>query len=593
MKTPTFPGFLKKFTPLVYTLAILLTLLVGFVGYSTSKNIQGIITHQFNEQQLVLARKISDHIQDQMFHLQTSLLEVKKIGELERPSIITRPQGSLSRYQRLLTGDLLAVLIQDERGKTQEKIQIPDWNPKEIPLPNPRFLAQYLGATPFPYQVWVGNTFSLDNKWVLPIGVTWQKKGAVFFILDAVHIARKATHRVVSGTTGYAWIINRDGILLDHTENDFIGRSIFWVLKTTSPGLSVKKLNDLVREDLLQKKEGTSTYILGWHRSRKTATEKLIAYTPILFYETPLFNHSSPLVPSSEFWSVAVVAPTDEVAGLVRNLNRRQAILVGIFQLCIIIGTGFWVFLSNRWSRFLKIEIKNKTEELKKYQEKLIHSERLAVVGSMASHVSHEIKNPLIAIGGLAHQLKRSPSLGEKEKQKLETITTEINRLEKILLEVRDFSRPTTPHKIKAQVNKVLLDLGTLFSPLFAERHIKVETQFDPDLPDFFFDPEQIKQVLINLIKNALEAMTEGGTLTLVTEGEKDSVLIRISDTGKGIDSAIREQLFRPFVTSKEKGTGLGLAVSYKLIQDHNGDILVESSGKGTTMTVRLPILEK
>jgi signal transduction histidine kinase len=171
-------------------------------------------------------------------------------------------------------------------------------------------------------------------------------------------------------------------------------------------------------------------------------------------------------------------------------------------------------------------------------------------------------------------------------------ITTEISRLEKILREVRDFSRPTTPCKIKSRVDPIILDLIQLFSPLFAEQHIIIKTQLDPGLPEFSFDPEQIKQVLINLTKNAIEAMPEGGILTLLTERDGESVLVRVSDTGKGIDPKIKENLFRPFITTKKRGTGLGLAVSYKLIQDHNGDIQVESSERGPTMTVLLPVEE-
>jgi len=598
MKKIGFPNLLKKSLPVVYILSILLTLLIGFVGYSFSKKIHGVVTRQFNEQQLVLARKISDHIQNQTSHLETTLLELKKIGELEKLSTITKPEGILSQYQKLLIGDVLAVLIQDEQGRMLKKIFTPNWNPKTIPIPKPQSLSLYQESKLFHDRVWIGNTLSLDGKWILIIGVPLQKngtkensiKGAVFLIIDAIRIAQKATQGVVSGSTGYAWIINRQGILLDHPENDFIGKSIFWVLKSTSPHLSVKKIDDLVRDELLQKKEGTSTYVLGWHRSLKTPTEKLVAYTPIPFYETPDRNLRSQPILASEFWSVALVAPKEEVSGLVRSLTFQQAILIGIFQLCIIIGTGLWVLISNRWSRYLKIEVDNKTEELKKSQKKLIHSEQLAAVGSMASHVSHEIKNPLIAIGGMAQQLKRSPVLGDKEKEKLDLITAEISRLENILLEVRDFTRPTTPHKIMARINQILMDLINLFGPLFSEHHIKVNTQLDPELPEFFFDPDQIKQVLLNLIKNAVEAMPEGGTLTLLTEKISGSVVVRVSDTGEGIDSQIKEHLFRPFVTTKKKGTGLGLAVSYKLIQDHNGDIQVESSEKGTMITVHLPL---
>ncbi|MGA3086400.1 MAG: ATP-binding protein [Thermodesulfobacteriota bacterium] len=595
MKKISFPRLLQHSLPAVCALAFMLTLLIGFIGYSTSKKITGVITRQFNDQQLILVRKISDHVQNQISHLETSLLELKEIGELENLPVMTK---MLSQHQKLLSGDVLAILILDEQGKILKKTLGADWNPPASPLPDSQSLHFYQEASLVQNQVWIGTTSFWEGKWILPMGTPLpkkgtgekQNKGAVFFIIDAVRIAQRATQGVISGTTGYAWIINPEGFLLDHPEINFIGKSIFWVLKTTSPQLSVDKIDNLIRNEFLQKKEGTSTYVLGWHRSRKTATEKLVAYTSIPFYKTPDRNLSPHPILASEFWSVALVAPIEEVSGMVRSLNFQQALLIGICQLCIIIVTGLWIFIAYRWSGYLKIEVDNKTEELQKSQEKLIQSERLAAVGSMAGHISHEIKNPLIAIGGLAGQLKRSPVQSEKEKDKLDLITTEISRLEKILVDVQDFTRPTTPHKIKSQINRMVTDLIQLFSPMFASQQIKVQIDLDQGLPEFFFDPEQIKQVFLNLTKNAVEAMPEGGTLSLHTERDRNSVLIRISDTGKGIDSQIKEQLFQPFVTNKKKGTGLGLAVSYKLVQDHNGDIRVDSSEQGTTMTVVLPL---
>ncbi|MCJ7833611.1 MAG: cache domain-containing protein, partial [Deltaproteobacteria bacterium] len=306
MKKFSFSNLLTKSLPAVYVLAFMLTLLIGFIGYSTSKKITGVITRQFNDQQLILARKISDHIQDQISHLETSLLELKKIMELEGLPAVTKPQGVLFQHPDLLSGDVLAILILDVKGKMVQKIPGMGWNPPGIPLPIFQFLHFFQEGFVVQNQVWIGNTSFGDGKWTLPLGVPLQRrrngenriKGAVFFMIDAVRIARKATRGVISGTTGYAWIINPQGILLDHPENNFIGKSIFWVLKTTSPQLSVKKIDDLIRNEFLKKKEGTSTYVLGWHRSRKTATEKLVAYTPIPFYKTPDRNLGSQPIPA-------------------------------------------------------------------------------------------------------------------------------------------------------------------------------------------------------------------------------------------------------------------------------------------------------
>ncbi len=418
-------------------------------------------------------------------------------------------------------------------------------------------------------------------------------RGAVVLILDAIHLAKKATAGVISGATGYAWVINPQGILLDHYESSFVGRSIFEVRKARNPNISYRDIDDLTRRELLKRKEGTSKYVSGWHRHRLTRTEKLIAYTAIPFFETPDRNLRAHPLPADEFWSVALVAPIEEVSGLIRSLNYQQVLLIGIFQLLIIVGTGMFVFISNRWSRYLTIEVDRKAEELKKSQEKLVHSERLAAVGSMASHVSHEIKNPLIAIGGMAHQLKRSPNLTDKEKEKLDLVIGEIGRLENMLIEVRDFTRPTTPRKIRSSLQRLIKEITDLLGDLIKEQHIEVLIDLDPRIAEFSFDPDQMKQVLLNLIKNAVEAMPEGGRLSVTTHRENNQAIVEISDTGQGFEKDHQANLFRPFYTTKKKGTGLGLAVSYKIVQDHNGDIRVDSqTGRGTRVVVLLPITD-
>jgi two-component system, NtrC family, sensor histidine kinase HydH len=598
MKNITFPSLLKKLLPLIYVGAFSLTVLIGYLGYSTSRQAQEIITSQFNQQQLILARKISDHIQNQISHLEKSLLAIRETWELSNSSPAAVSADILAPYQQLLVGDVISLLVLDARGRVLRQIQDPGWAAKTIPLPSPSSLAPYAVTPLVPNRVWIGQTLLLAGKWVLPMMVPLQSarvpgrppSGAIVFVLDAVRIAQKATYGVVSGSTGYAWIINPEGILLDHYEADFIGRSIFEVRKARNPRLSYKVIDDLTRRELLQKKEGTAKYLSGWHRSRLTQTEKLIAYTPIPFYETPERQGRPQPLPAGEFWSVALVAPIEEVSGLIGSLTSRQFLLIGIFQSLIICGTGLLIYISSRWSATLASEVDRKTEELKKSQEKLIHSERLAAVGSMASHVSHEIKNPLIAIGGLAQQVKRSNNLSDREKEKLDLIIHEISRLENMLIEVRDFTRPTTPRKIRGAINPLIEEILDLMVPVFRDQQIETRVELSPQLPEFEFDPEQLKQVLLNLIKNAAEAMSAGGRLSVRSYPLDREVRIEIADTGKGIDPQHRANLFRPFFTTKKKGTGLGLAVSYKIIHDHNGDIQVDSEvGQGTRMVIQLP----
>jgi len=599
MKNIPFPILLKKLLPLIYVAALALTILIAYLGYSTSRQAQEIITSQFNQQQLILARKISDHIQNQISHLQKSLLTIRETWRVDKKTSGQASTGILWQYQQLLTADVLSLMVLNGQGHPVWRLQDPNWTPKEIPLPELKVLEPFLPTPLSPNRVWIGRTYSLAGKWVLPMMVPLPDpkdqgtgvQGAIVFILDAIQVAKKATFGVVSGSTGYAWVINAQGILFDHFENEFVGRSIFEVRKARNPQLSYKTIDDLTRRELLQGKEGVAQYLSGWHRSKLTKTVKLIAYTPIPFYETPERNGQPQPLLAEEFWSVALVAPIEEVSGLIRSLNIRQFLLFGIFQLLIIFGTGMLVFFSSRWSSTLTVEVNRKTEELKKSQKKLIHSERLAAVGSMASHVSHEIKNPLIAIGGLAQQLKRSANLGDREKEKLDLIAKEVSRLENMLIEVRDFTRPTTPRKIKGAVNPLIQEVLALMKPVFTDQKIEIQIDLDYNLSEFEFDPEQVKQVILNLIKNAAEAMTAGGRLRVKTYLLASKVFIEISDTGKGISPEDLTKLFRPFFTTKKKGTGLGLAVSYKIIHDHNGDIQVASEvNQGTRVVVQLPL---
>ncbi len=263
MKKVSFSSLLTKSLPAVYALALLLTLIICFTYYSTLKKINQVITRQFNDQQLVLARKISDHVQNQISHLETSLLELKKILELEGLPAVTKLQNILFQHPDLVSGDVLAILILDEKGKMVQKIPGKDWDPTAIPLPVSQPHSFFLERSVVQNQVWIGNTSFEEGRWTLPLGVSLQPrspgekriKGTVFFLIDAVRIAQKATQGVISGTSGYAWIINPQGILLDHPEHTFIGKTIFWVLQTTSPHLSVKKIDDLVRNEFLKKKK--------------------------------------------------------------------------------------------------------------------------------------------------------------------------------------------------------------------------------------------------------------------------------------------------------------------------------------------------
>jgi len=229
--------------------------------------------------------------------------------------------------------------------------------------------------------------------------------------------------------------------------------------------------------------------------------------------------------------------------------------------------------------------------ERRRLEKKVLESEKLATVGLVASYISHEIKNPLMVISGFAGQILRSTDQEGKSREKLEIIIKEANRLEGFLTEVCDFTKLSMPKKIPAGINDVLEEVCTLFEQEFEERHVQLDKSLDQDIPETFIDPRQIKQVFINIIKNSVEAMPDGGRLLVETGLEEEGIAIRISDTGKGIAPGDLKDIFSPFVTTKPRGTGLGLAISRKIIEDHEGEVCIRSElGKGTVCTIVFPV---
>ena len=226
-------------------------------------------------------------------------------------------------------------------------------------------------------------------------------------------------------------------------------------------------------------------------------------------------------------------------------------------------------------------------------EKRLQQSEKLAAIGELSTYIAHEIRNPLFAIGGFANALLRNPKLDPGSVEKVKIIQQESRRLDKILKSIINFARPTKPAQLPVNVNEVLDDVMQLFNLTCEEKCITVQMLKDDNLAKARSDPELLKQCLINLIKNAVEFMPDGGTLTLKTFMDEDYVGVEVIDTGKGIPKDIRDKIFNPFFTTKEStGAGLGLAMTKKILDDMGGKIdLLSQEGKGTTITVRIPLL--
>ncbi len=245
---------------------------------------------------------------------------------------------------------------------------------------------------------------------------------------------------------------------------------------------------------------------------------------------------------------------------------------------------------------FMAGALRERDEKLKDYaKKKIMESERLALIGQLSANVAHELNNPLQGIITYSHLLLEESTFSDDVKESINKIVVQANRCRDIIRGLLDFSRHKAPDKTLCSVNNLLRGCISLVEKQAAFHNIEVKMDLDEQLPMVILDPSQIERVFLNLIINAADAMNGNGQLTLSTRlnSEKTYIEISVQDTGHGISEENMEKIFDPFFTTKETGhgVGLGLAISYGIVKDHNGNISVESEeGKGTTFTVSFPL---
>jgi two-component system, NtrC family, sensor kinase len=558
--------------------------------------------------------------------------------------------------------------------------------------------------------------------------------GVLAFYIDTHILAKKFTQGIRSGKTGYAWIMNSDGIFLNHPEREFIGKNAFEVRKARMPAISFDAINQIQREKMLAGKEGLGTYISGWHGGMAGEIQKLIAYAPVRLEDENLVRDNRP----AASWSVAVVAPASEVEGVIHSVYTRQFYLQVIIGLVVLSGTI--VMLNFRYeqqfSSSLEEEVNRQKEMLQKsearYQglvenaadliytvdadghilsinryaanlfatarsavkpegpdtviegspelfmgrtlydifneksaafhmewlrevmetgkvrskrhpvsigdqelwfstsivgikdehgdpfafeiisrnitgrkaieDRMINMEKLASVGTLAAGVAHEINNPMTVILGFTeHLLEQTEELPEIH-ETLQVIEDEGLRCKKIIENLLTFARTPERTETQADVNHILEKTLDVVKNTLLTKKIRLETSLAPGLPLVKGDPQELRQVFINMINNARDAMKGGGFLQIRTNLAPDGkrLAIEFTDTGSGIPRDAQAKIFDPFFTTKPtgEGTGLGLSMSYGIITKFGGNIIFTSfpadeypEKHGTTFTVYLPII--
>jgi signal transduction histidine kinase len=223
--------------------------------------------------------------------------------------------------------------------------------------------------------------------------------------------------------------------------------------------------------------------------------------------------------------------------------------------------------------------------------------EKLASLGMLAAGVAHEIRNPITAIKAWLFIQQKHLRPGSPEQEDAQVIADEINRLERIVKDVLLFAKPSEPHLVNVSATDLLYEIQTLLRPQLEKSHIQLACE-NSISARIFVDPEQIKQVLINLVQNAAESIGHDGTVTLRARFDtsrhgdrpRDVVVLDVSDTGTGIPPEVEKRLFDPFFTTKEAGTGLGLSIAARIVEKHGGALQYQTQvNRGTTFGIVLP----
>ncbi len=284
-------------------------------------------------------------------------------------------------------------------------------------------------------------------------------------------------------------------------------------------------------------------------------------------------------IAEGDYSQTVAVSSDDEIGFLANNFNNMVSQLVRAHQEL------------RDWGETLERKVEQRTAELKAMQAHLIQSEKLAGVGKLAAGVAHEINNPLTCVLTNSSLMLADLPSEDPRREDLQTIVDETLRCRKIVKGLLDFARQTKPQRQNLDINKVAEDVLALVRNQASFRNITIRTELDPRIPTVLADADQMRQVVLNIILNAADAMPQGGGLRIRScfEPRTNQVTLRISDTGPGIPVEIQDKLFEPFFTTKKTGTGLGLAVAYGIMERHKGALKVESSpGHGTTMVLIL-----
>ena len=311
----------------------------------------------------------------------------------------------------------------------------------------------------------------------------------------------------------------------------------------------------------------TAAFWYGWRGGLGAALLACISYLPHIALHWQHQNYDYAL---NQYAEIALFFVIGAVTGWLGDQKRRA---------------------SERAEK-INAELQTAYADLRQTVGQLLQAERLSSLAEIASGVVHEVRNPLGAIKGAIEILEDELAADSPRREFAQIAKIEVERIDKLVQEFFNFARAKEPHKQPTEANEIIRSVRLLIANQAELQAVAIAEQLGENLPLAALDAEQIKQVLLNLAINALQAMPNGGKLFFRSFQKDGNLLIETEDTAGGIDEATKAKIFDPFFSTKEKGLGLGLSVVYKIVSQHNGRIETFNTPAGTKFVLTLPLFE-
>ena len=291
-----------------------------------------------------------------------------------------------------------------------------------------------------------------------------------------------------------------------------------------------------------------------------------------------------------------VAGPVLGVVEIVQNLSNDYKRIFRFQMLTLLTVSGVMLLLFLIMTYVVKrgeAIIQKRAQEQLKLKEQLSRSKHLSSLGEMIAGVSHEIRNPLGIISSSAELLKKTMALDHPRTQIPDIIIEESTRLNNIITDFLNFARPQTPNRFPCRIQEVLAKNISFLSTQLLEKGYTIQTHFDDNLPVIRADADMLYQAFLNILINAMQAMPDGGQISVLAKARRDSLWLAFEDQGTGVAKEAMEKIWDPFFTTKEKGTGLGLGIVKNIIEAHEGQIRLDNLPEGgTRVSIRLPVEE-